>query len=142
MANFLNESGRTDSAITLLKCAALRCRRRNYLLQLAAEFALSRGDVRGSFHLCAQSIAAMPGLPGLQDTGRQRAFLFIAELFEVFGDAAGAEWARRVQDVTCFDDDYAQGIRDSAARVGEPDRSAMVAEVPTIGARLRRLSPV
>jgi hypothetical protein len=142
LANFLNDSGHTDSAIMLLKHAAQRCRRRNFLLLQAAEFALSRGDVRGSFHLCAQSIAAMPRLSGPHDVGQQRAFLFIAELFEVFGDAAGAEWARRAQDVTCFDDAFAQGIRDSAARVGEPDRSVLMAEVPAISARLRNLLPV
>lgn len=140
LANFLNDSGRTRSAITLLTHAVPRCGRKSTLLRQAAEFTLSTGDVRGAFHLLAQSIAGMPGLPGHDDVGRQRAFLFIAEMFEGFGDTAGSEWARRASFII-FEKSVAGNVRDSAAKVGEPVRSVLLAEAPVISTRLRGLFP-
>lgn len=137
LADFLEHEGRTQSAITLARTAAMQCRRKCDLLAQAAEFALFSGQVRGSIYLFAQSIATVGGGPHRVELSQQRAFLFMAELFDVFDDASGERWARGIQDVTYFDEDYVRTIRSTAEKTTAKERARIRRELPEIRKQLR-----
>lgn len=138
LADFLEHEGRTHSAIALAKNAAMRCRRKSDLLEQAAEFALFAGEARESVHLFAQAITTVGRGPRSNELGLQRSFLFMAELFDVFGNAQGARWARQIQDATYLDEDYVHRIRSAANRATEKERNHIKGELPEIYKELKK----
>lgn len=138
IADFLERSGETRIAIALLEYAALACRRSYYVLGQAAEFSLFIGEVRNAVHLLAQSIEAISGQP---DTGpgRERVFLIMAELLEVYDDQRGWSWARGQARLTELEDDFVQRVRDAAVQVTSRERAVILREVPMISDHIQRL---
>jgi hypothetical protein len=138
-ARFLDDQGRADSAVKLLRNAVTYCRRKSVLLDTAGDLSLFNGEPRLALHLFAQSIAADPVVPRLEDTGRQYLYCRIAVIFEALGDAVGAAWAADMQDFTYIEDAEQNRIRDAIARADAAERKLMLEEAPKISAALKRL---
>lgn len=134
---FLAAHRRTLAAIALAKAGARSCRRKSALLAVAGELALSVHDVRGAVHLLAQSVAALDRRPEPGEVAVHRALLFLAELLEVFGDEAGARWARRGGHRTSLEPALLDLVRVAALRVPDRERDRIVAELPWITGQLR-----
>jgi hypothetical protein len=132
LADFLDHEGRTRSAITFARGAATRCARKSTLLWKAAELALFIGEVRESIRLLAQSIAAAGRPPRREEFCLQRAFLLMAQLFDAFGDAQGAAWARRAQDSTHFTGAFNTSVLRAAEEVSSQEQDLIRNELPQI----------
>ncbi|MFG3340057.1 tetratricopeptide repeat protein [Glycomyces sp. NPDC048151] len=137
-ARFLDDQGRGDAAVKLLRNAVTICRRKSVLLDTAGELSLFSGRARQGLHLFAQSIAANPKVPSLEDTGRLYLYCRMAVIFEALGDTAGAAWADGLQHFTYIDDQGQREIRSAIERADIMERSLMFEEAPQISAALRR----
>jgi hypothetical protein len=135
---FLEHEGRTRSAINVAKNAAMRCKKKQELLMQAAELALFSGSVRESIHLFTQSIATVGRTPRHDEFAQQRSFLFMAELFDIFGDSAGARWAYQIQSITELDEEYIHKIRSAARHATEEEQALIKAELPGIRKELQK----
>ncbi|MFI0351405.1 hypothetical protein [Actinomadura sp. 9N407] len=60
----------------------------------------------------------------------------MAELFDVFGHAQGAQWARQSKDATYLDEDYVHRIRKSAKQATRKERNRIKDELPEMERRL------
>lgn len=138
-ARFLDDQGKSDAAVKLLRNAVTTCRRRSVLLDTAGELSLFSGRARQGLHLFAQSIAANPKVPTLEDTGRLYLYNRMAVILEALGDSAGAAWADGLQNFTYINDEGQREIRSALERADFMERSLMLEEAPKISAALRRL---
>jgi hypothetical protein len=138
LVSFLDREGRTRSAIDVAKNAAMQCRMKHSLLRQAAELALFSGAIRESVHLFSQSIAVAGRAPRFGEPALERSFLFMAELFDLFGDSAGRYWADQFDFETELEGDYVAKIHRAARRVTSEERALIKAELPEIRKALEK----
>jgi hypothetical protein len=138
-ARFLEDRGRPALAVVLLRNAATYCRRKSGLLDAAGDISLFNYEPRRALHLLAQSVAAKPEAPRLEDTGRAYLFCRLAAVFEALDDWSGASWAAGAQDFSYIEGALKVRIRDAIARADVAERERMRNEAPAISEALQRL---
>jgi len=133
LGDIRKESKGAVSTVTMLLEAAKKCRRKSEILKEAAELSLLEcRNVRDAVYLFAQAISARKEKPKLDEFTYQRACLFMKEIFIVFGDSVGANWAEKMQSQTTLTSSLVSDIHRALNSTSADEKNIISQEVPHI----------
>lgn len=140
LADFVKQNEGAAKAVTMLRHAAKRCRRKNELLQEAAELSLLKcDDLSGAIVLFIQALSAAEAKPSRGDVTLQRVCLFMKEIFLCLGDQTGADWADSLQHYTELDHSLIGKIQIAVKTASMEEQSHMGRQLREIHQHLRRM---